>query len=402
MLKSTLNLYRESYAGLRKEVWYLSLVLLINRMGAMVLPFLTIYLTVQYNFSLIDAGLIVSSFGFGSVAGSYVGGWITDRWGFYRVQLWTLIIGGFLFWVVGLQETFWEFWISIFILSVVLNGFRPANQTALAYYSNPENRTRAFGLLRMTVNLGYSMGPFFGGILIVSLGYKWLFIINGLSCLLAALTFLLLLPRGRQEEKKKEKPTTKNSVSAYANIPFMTFVFFLMIGAVCFMQMFSSLPIYLKEHLSYTEQDIGLLMVLNGLLIAIVEMPLIHKLGQRFNSLPLIAVGFILMGLSFYFLNIAGWASVFVIIYMILLTFGEMLSMPFASTYTAAIAPEERRGEYMGLLGIGWAVAFIIAPTLSLWWAENYGFFSLFWFSLGLGMVSGLGIYVIYKRVAKY
>ena len=369
-------------------------------MGAMVLPFLTVYLTVQHDFNLIDAGLIVSSFGFGSVAGSYVGGWITDRWGFYRVQLWTLIIGGVLFWVVGQQETFWGFWVSIFILSVVLNGFRPANQTALAYYSNPENRTRAFGLLRMTVNLGYSMGPFFGGILIVSLGYKWLFIMNGISCLLAALTFKLLLPRGRQEEQKKEKQSPKNSRSAYKNIPFMTFVFFLMIGAVCFMQMFSSLPIYLKDHLSYTEQDIGLLMVLNGLLIAIVEMPLIHKLGQRFKPLPLIATGFLLMGISFYFLNMA--ASIFVVIYMTLLTFGEMLSMPFASTYTATIAPEERRGEYMGLLGIGWAIAFIIAPTFSLWWAEIYGFSSLFWFSLVLGLVSGLGIYTINKRTIKY
>ena len=397
MLESTLNLYRESYSGLRKEVWYLSIVLLINRTGAMVLPFLTVYLTTQYQFTLLDAGFIVSSFGFGSVAGSYVGGWITDRYGFYNVQLWALIIGGVLFWVVGQQESFWELSISIFTLSVVVNGFRPANQTALAYYSNPENRSRAYGLLRMAVNLGYSMGPFIGGILIVGLGYKWLFIVNGISCLLAALAFRLLLPRGRQEEKEKMIRKEKEGLSAYANFPFIIFVFFLMLGAICFMQMFSSLPIYLKDKLFYTEQDIGLLMVVNGLLIAIIEMPLIHKMGQRFKSLPIIAWGFILMGISFGALNAAGLGSIFVITYMVLLTFGEMLSMPFASTYTVAIAPEERRGEYMGLLGIGWAVAFIIAPVLSLWWAETYSFTSLFWFSASLGIISGVGIYSVYK-----
>lgn len=397
MLENTLNLYRESYSGLRKEVWYLAIVLLINRTGAMVLPFLTVYLTTQYKFTLLDAGFIVSSFGFGSVAGSYMGGWITDRFGFYNVQLWALIIGGLLFWVVGQQQHFWELSISIFILSVVINGFRPANQTALAYYSNPENRSRAYGLLRMAVNLGYSMGPFFGGILIVALGYEWLFIVNGISCLLAAVAFRLLLPHGRQKEEEKEEEKEKSGLSAYKNYHFIVFIFFLMVGAICFMQMFSSLPIYLKGELFYTEKDIGLLMVVNGLLIAVVEMPLIHKVGQRFKSLPIIALGFMLMGISFVALNATGLSSVFVIIYMVLLSFGEMLSMPFASTYTAIIAPEERRGEYMGLLGIGWAVAFIIAPILSLWWAETYSFTSLFWFSGGLGIISGLGIYFVYK-----
>ena len=394
MLRRTAQLYIESFSGLRREVWYLSLVLLINRSGAMVIPFLTVYLTSQRGFSYADAGMIMSSFGVGSVVGSYVGGWITDRFGFYRVQQWTLVGGGLLFWLLGQQTTFWGMSLSIFILSTVLDAFRPANQTALAFYSNPQNRARAYGLLRLAVNLGFSMGPVLGGLLIASLGYEWLFIVNGLSCLGAAVAFRLLLPPGRQEIEE-ETEVAEHGPSAYRNRSFMTFVFFLMLGAVAFMQFFSSLPVYLKEELGYAEAQIGLLVTLNGLMIVFMEMPLVHKLGQRFRSLGIITAGYMFLSVGFFVLEGAVWAPVFAIFFMILITIGEMLSMPFASTYTAEVAPVSRRGQYMGLQSIGWAVAFIIAPSLGLRWAEEFGFTSLWFLACALAFIAALGIWAV-------
>lgn len=401
MIKKAAQLYLDSFSGLKREVWYLSIVLLINRTGAMVIPFLTVYLTGERGFSLVDAGLIMSSFGFGSVAGSFIGGWITDRFGFYQVQQWTLIGSGLLFWVVGQQETFWELFSSIFILSTVTDAFRPANQTALAFYSTTENRSRAYGLLRLAVNLGFSMGPLIGGALIAGLGYHWLFIANGLSCLLAAAAFRLLLPPGRQAEKEEQTSVQEKSLSAYKNIPFVFFVFFLMLGAVAFMQFFSSLPVYLKDHLCYTESEIGGLISLNGLMIVFMEMPLIHKAGERFKSLPLIAFGYLLMGIGFFLLQGAAATVVYAILFIIFITLGEMISMPFSSTYTAAIAPEDRRGQYMGLMGMSWAVAFILAPTLGLYWAEHYGFMSLYYLAVALLCVGGLGIHGIHRQQEK-
>lgn len=395
MLHRTISLYRESFAGLRPEVWYLSLVLLINRAGAMVIPFLTIYLTSKRGFSLADAGLIMSSFGLGSVVGSYVGGWITDKFGFYRVQQLTLIGSGLLFWVLGQQTTFWGMSIGIFVLSMVTDAFRPANQAALAYYSNPENRARAYGLLRLAVNLGFSMGPVLGGLLIAGLGYQWLFIVNGFSCLFAALAFRLLLPPGRLETTEEEEVEKVVGVSAYRNYPFLIFVFFLMLGGVAFMQFFGSLPVYLQQELGYSESQIGLLVTLNGIMIVAMEMPLVHKMGQRFHSLGIITAGYLFLGIGFLTLQGAGWLTLFAIIFMVLLTIGEMLSMPFASTYTAEIAPADRRGEYMGLQSIGWAVAFIIAPTLGLRWAAAFGFSSLWYLTSILAVISAAGIWLV-------
>jgi MFS family permease len=50
-------------------------------------------------------------------------------------------------------------------LAAVNESFRPANTAAIAANSTPEIRTRSFALLRLAMNLGWSIGTFLGGIL---------------------------------------------------------------------------------------------------------------------------------------------------------------------------------------------------------------------------------------------
>ncbi len=64
----------------------LALVMLINRTGAMVLPFLSIYMTQALNFTIKEVGVVLACFGLGAVTGSWLGGWLTDRYGNFWVQ----------------------------------------------------------------------------------------------------------------------------------------------------------------------------------------------------------------------------------------------------------------------------------------------------------------------------
>ncbi|RME99514.1 MAG: MFS transporter [Bacteroidetes bacterium] len=396
MLQKTARLYLDAYTGLSREVWYLSVVLLINRTGAMVLPFLTVYLTTQRAYSLAAAGFVMSCFGAGSLVGSYLGGWLTDRLGFYPVQQWTLVVSGFLFWWVGQQTELWATAISIFVLSMIADAFRPANNAALAYYSRPENRARAYGLLRLAANLGFSTGPVLGGLLIASLGYEMLFWVDGATCLLAAIAFRVLLPPGRDEQHPDASVAVVRGLSAYRNGPFLAFAIFNTLVAIGFMQFFSSLPVYLKQHLGFTEGQIGGLIAINGVLIVLTEMPLVHQLSLRFRPLMLIATGNALIGLAYLLLLGAAGPLIFSVGFILLLTIGEMISMPFTSTFAAAVAPEPRRGEYMGLLGISWSAAFIIAPSLGLRWAALFGFAALWQLVALLGLVGAVGMLLLY------
>src|SRR5690606_36512787 len=140
-MKTLFNNYINTFEGLSREVWWLAFITLINRAGTMVIPFLSLYLTTSLHFTPGDVGWIMSAFGLGSVAGSWLGGKLTDQIGYYKVMVRSLLLTGILF--IGLQflNTFVSFCIGIFIIMLVADMFRPAMFVALCAYSKPENKT---------------------------------------------------------------------------------------------------------------------------------------------------------------------------------------------------------------------------------------------------------------------
>ncbi|STC93881.1 putative transporter [Chryseobacterium carnipullorum] len=179
-----ISVYTSSFKGLSEESWMLALVMLINRAGSMVLPFLGVYMTGHLHFSIENSGIILSFFGIGSVLGSWLGGLITDKIGEYRVQSLSLLLSVPLFCLIPLFKTEVGLAAIILIQSIVSETFRPANSVAITKYAKPENITRAFSLNRMAVNLGFSIGPALGGIL-SAISYEFLFFSNALAALLA-------------------------------------------------------------------------------------------------------------------------------------------------------------------------------------------------------------------------
>ena len=186
---------------------------LVNRAGTMVVPFLSLYLTKELNFTLSDVGWVMTSFGLGSVAGSWLGGRFTDKIGAYQVMVFSLVGAGILF--LGLQfiESFVGLCIGVFILMSVADMFRPAMFVALGTYSKPENKTRSLTLVRLAINLGFSIGPALGGLIIFALSYRGLFWIDGLTCLLAGFILLKLLNPKKIEATEIE--VNPNAKSAY-------------------------------------------------------------------------------------------------------------------------------------------------------------------------------------------
>ena len=193
MVKRTINVYQNSFRGLSTEIWWLALITFINRAGTMVLPFMSLYLKEDLNMSLAQVGLIMSSFGVGSLAGSWLGGKLTDKIGYYKVMFWSLLTTGFMFIWLQYITTFYGFAIGIFITMTIADTFRPAMFVSLKAYSDAENQTRSLTLIRLAINLGFSFGPFLGGIIIASLGYSGLFWVDGITCIGAVILMKFVL-----------------------------------------------------------------------------------------------------------------------------------------------------------------------------------------------------------------
>ena len=414
MFQKTIRLYKDAYSGLSREIWLLAIISLINRAGAMVFPFLTIYLTTALGFSLKETGIIMGFFGLGSITGAYIGGWLTDRIGSFKVQFWSLVLSSVvLLWMVQFQS-FWSLCFFAFLFSLIADAFRPATKVAVANYSEPENLTRSFALLRLAVNLGFSIGPAMAGLIAAWKGYDWLFYIDAISCFSAAILLRVTLKDDfKGMAIKEESSNTSNSVehftapsvrpftSPYQDRFFMFFLVIVSLLSFAFLQLFYIMPVYLKQGFGFNEGEIGLLIALNGTIIVLVEMPIVYLIEKRYRKFSSMTIGALLIGLGFaIFIVPSVWIGI-AIMSIVLLTFGEIIYMPFASAFVAERSTESNRGQYMALYTMAWASASIVAPISGLYISEHYGFNTLWIILLIVGLGGGLGFWYLGTNINK-
>lgn len=140
------------------------------------------------------------------MVGSWIGGKLSDKIGFYKIMVFSLFTTGILFFFMQYVTTFTGWCAAIFGIMVIADMFRPAMFVSLGVYAKPENRTRALALVRLAINLGFAAGPALGGLIIVYIGYSGLFWADSITCVLAIILFWLLV-----KEKVKKLPKRLNT-----------------------------------------------------------------------------------------------------------------------------------------------------------------------------------------------
>lgn len=402
-MKRFFNLYIDAYRGLSAEAWFLALVMLINRMGSMVIPFMSMYMSAELHFSKSQIGIILGCFGLGSVCGSWLGGWLTDRFGSFKVQAASLIMVVPLFFILPQFRTFEGLAPMIFILAMIADTFRPANSVSVARYAKPENLTKAYSLNRMAVNLGFSIGPALGGFLAM-FSYDWIFYGNALAALSAVIVFIVVFAKRQPRNapiplSKKEINLTTKDRNAYLDPQFIIFNICCCLFSMAFFQLLSTLPLFYKEAKGMSEGSIGLILGFSGFVIVLFEMILVHIMEHRFTARFVMIAGTLFAALSYFMLNIP-FGIAWLYLSMFMLSLGEMLTLPFMATITIKRATLNTQGAYMGFNSLAFAAANIFSPYLGTSLAENYGYPTL-WYSAGLVLViTAIGFSWIIKKMA--
>lgn len=401
MVKRLVHSYQNSFKGLSVQVWWLSVITFINRAGTMVIPFMSLYLTENLKFTLGNVGWVMTAFGFGSVCGAWLGGKLSNKFGFYKIMFWSLLVSGLMF--IGLQfiTSFAGICIAIFFLMLVADTFRPALFVAVAAYAKPENRTRAVTLIRLAINLGFSMGPAVGGIIIYSIGYAGLFWVDGITCILAGLLFVYVLNERKSSNSIKEEEVGVKG-SPYKDKAFLVFLAALLLVGFTFMQYFSTIPLYYHDVHRLTEKEIGWLMSLNGLLIFVLEMPLVSYFEKgRFSKYRILAISTLIFALSFFILNTSVWIGVLVI-GMILMSVGEMLNFPFSNSFAMNRAAKfNNQGDYMALFTMTFSIAHIFGHNSGMQLISHFGY-EVTWYIMGaMLMVSVLFLVWLRNMIRK-
>lgn len=402
MVIRVVNAYKNAFSGLSKENWLLSLVMLINRSGTMAVVFMSIYVTHILHRSIADAGLIITLFGVGAVAGSASGGYLTDKIGFRPVQIITSLVAGLLFIAFGLITNFYMLCVIAVLAGCITDAFRPANFTAIAAYSAPENLTKSYSLNRLAVNIGWGLGSTVGGIL-AAIDYHLLFWVEGIIYIIVGiLIFILLPPQKTDVQHTGSEKKELRLMSPWKDIFFLKFLLMVLVYITCFFLVFRLLPLFWKEVQHIGEARIGFILGLNGIIIALFEMVMVQHLQRRKTLAYYIVAGILVTAAGFGLLLIPGITPMVVaFLIIILLTAGEMLTLPFINTIVIQRANEHNRGRYAAAYALTWSVAQIIGPAGGAFIAEKNSYNVLWIVLILLCLGAAVGVREIFRKEEK-
>jgi MFS family permease len=377
-------------AGLPREMWILFATTLVNRAGSMVLPFFVLYLTRDAGLSVPTASLLVLLYGAGALVAAPVAGRLADRLGPVGIMRASLLASGTVMLAFPFARGLPSIAALTLALSIAAESFRPANLTIIGDLVTPLKRKPAFALNRLAINLGMSVGPALGGIL-AGISFRWLFWVDG-GTSLAAGTILLAstfpphrrAPRALGEAVSPRLPDR----SAHRDRRLVYFLAAFYPVAFVFFQHLSSMPVFLVRDLGLTEAAYGLLFTVNTLLIVFLEVG-VNTATAHWPHRRTLFLGALLTGIGF---GALAWARTIpeVAATVVVWTFGEMLTFPGMADYLTDIAPESRRGEYMGLSSMMMGFAFMTGPWGGLQILARYGGTALWLAMLGFGAVTAL------------
>jgi MFS family permease len=350
-------------AGLRalpRPVWVLFAGTFLNKFGAFVVPFLTLYLTSR-GYTAGQAGLAIGAYGVGHLLASLIGGYLADYLGRRKTIVLSMFSGAAAMLLLSQANTLPVIMVLAALAGLTNECYRPASSALLADLVPVSRRITAFAAMRMAFNAGFAFGPATAGFL-STLGYFWLFAGDAATSVLFGLVAWMALPRSLHA-----RPDNATWRAALGTLRRDHKLHQLLLAnfaiALLFFQSASTFGLHVT-HLGFSAATYGALISMNGALVVLVELPL-TTFTRRFPIRRIIALGYLLSGLGFA-LNAFAHTVPALVLCMILFTLGEVIAMPMASAYIADLAPPEMRGRYMGINGLTWAAALILGPGLGM------------------------------------
>jgi len=349
-----------SLRALPRPAWTLFLGTFINKFGAFVVPFLTLYLTKQ-GYTVTEAGIAVGAYGVGGLFASLLGGHLADQLGRRQTIALSMFSGAAAMLLLSQAHG-----LALIIALTALTGlasefYRPASSALLTDLVPPGQRVTAFATLRVAFNAGFAFGPATAGLL-AAFGYFWLFAGDATTSALFGLVALFALPAGARGRPANAGWSEALKVLRHDRQLHQLLAANFAIGLV-FFQIASTFGLYVTQ-LGFSAAAYGALVSLNGALIVFCELPL-TTVTRRFPARRVMATGYLIIGAGFALNHFARTIPALAVC-MIIFTLGEMVTMPMVSGYVANLAPAHMRGRYLGVSGLTWSVALILGPGLGM------------------------------------
>lgn len=349
-----------SLRALPRPAWFLFFGTFLNKFGMFVMPFLTLYLT-NRGYTVGEASLAVGVYGVGNLLAALLGGHLADYIGRQKTIVLSMFSGAVMMLLLSQAHHFLLILVLTLLTGLTNEFYRPASSALLTDLVPASRRITAFATLRMAFNAGFAFGPATAGFL-AAYGFFWLFAGDAATSALFGFVALFALPRIVHSHKKNASWSTALGVLRRDRKLHQLLLANLAIGIV-FCQTVSTFGLYVI-HQGFSAATYGAIISMNGIMVVLMELPL-TTVTRKFPPRRVMAVGYALVGLGFGLNGLAHTVPA-LLACMVVFTLGEMITMPTAIAYLANLAPPDMRGRYMGMSGLTWSTALILAPVTGM------------------------------------
>jgi len=164
-----------------------------------------------------------------------------------------------------------------------------------------------------------------------------------------------------------------------------------------YMNMNTTLGVYLRDTYNVPESGYGGLLSLNAAMVVLFQFPITRWIENR-KPLVMMAAGTLLYAIGFAMYGFVSVYSMFVLA-MIIITIGEMIIAPMGQVLVAKFSPEDMRGRYMAIYGFSWIIPFAFGPVLAGFVLDTYDPRLLWYIAGGIGLLAVFGFLALQRRM---
>jgi MFS family permease len=357
MLKTLIRSFQEFPLKFR----ILIITVIIDRLGGTILfPFFTLYVTRRFHVGMTEAGMLIGLFSVSGLAGSMVGGALTDRMGRRSIILFGLLFSALGSVAMGLMDSLSAFYGLAVVVGFLGSIASPAHQAMVADMLPDEQRSEGFGVLRVAANLSWVVGPTIGGLLAAQ-SYLLLFLADAVASTITAFIVYRLIPETRPAPSARNETDSESILATLAGYGivardklFIAYLVVSMLMLLVYQQMYNTLAVYLRDVHGVPDRGYGLLLSLDALTVVLLQFWVTRRIKGR-PAMLMMAFGTFLYLVGFTLFGFVASYALFVVAILII-TFGEMVVMPVGAMLAARFAPAELRGRYMAFHDLAHAI----------------------------------------------
>ncbi|MEK6222549.1 MAG: MFS transporter [Chloroflexota bacterium] len=395
---------RETYYRFPKNFWVLMGSTLIDQIGSwMLFPFFALYITDHFDVGMTEVGILMAIFALTNLFGGFIGGAMTDKYGRKTMLLFGLVVSALSSVTMAFVNDLQLFYLTAAIVGIVGSSGGPAQQAMIADILPEDKRIEGYGISRIVMNLAVTIGPIIGGFL-ASYSFLLLFIVDAVTSLITAAIAAINLPETKPEASPdKESQSLLDTFKGYSTVikdkPFIAFVFAFILMNIVYMQMNSTMSVFLRDFHGISPQGFGYILSLNAVIVVLFQLSVARKVADK---PPMLVIAF---GIIFYMIGFGmyGFVSTFSLfaVGMVIITIGEIIVSPVAQTIVVQFSPEDMRGRYMGAFGLAWMVPMAIGPFAAGVIMDNYDANWVWYGGAILSAVAMLGFMLLHTSVNK-